>query len=143
MQIWFVACGTVSHVMIARAPADISSASSASANTAWIAMHRGGALPAATSWRVASIIVLPVETMSSITTGVWPFHGPSGAVIETSRSPRRVFSRIKYGAPQPAATAETHCTLSASGPTSTGCSTRDATYSAIAGAARAIEVGIE
>ena len=36
----------------------------------------------------------PVETMSSITTGVWPFHAPSGAEIETSRSPRRVFSRI-------------------------------------------------
>ena len=37
-------------------------------------MHSGGALPAARSWRVASIMVLPVETMSSITTGVCPFH---------------------------------------------------------------------
>lgn len=124
MQIWLVACGTVLHVTMPRAPAETSSASSASANTAWMAMQSGAGAPAATTCRVASIIVLPVETMSSITTGVCPFHAPFGAVTETSRSPRRVFSRIWNGAPQPAATAETHCTLSASGPISIGWLTR-------------------
>src|SRR5260221_10054877 len=70
-QIWLDACGIVLHVMMRDAPADTSSASTASANTAWIAMHTGAFEPAVRSWRVASTIVLPVDTISSITTGGW------------------------------------------------------------------------
>ncbi len=142
MQIRLVAWRIVLQVTMPRAPASTSVSLNASANTAWIATHIGGALPAVRSWRVASINVRPVDTMSSINTGVWPFHGPSGALIETSRSPRRVFSRIANGAPQCSATADTHCTLSASGPTSTGRSISAEIHCAIAGAARAIVVGM-
>ena len=46
------------------------------------------------------------------------------------------------GAPQPSATADTHCALSASGPINTGCFTSAATHRAISGAERAIVVGI-
>ena len=61
---------------------------------------------------------------------------------ETSRSPRRVFVSTTCGQAARAATSATHCSLSASGPTTIGRSTCAEIHAASAGAERTVRDGI-
>ena len=99
------------------APAASRSAWALSAKTAWTPTQTGAGSEVRRRWPTVAIIVRAVEMMSSISTGVRSSQRvTSGGDTSTSRSPRRVFSRIRYGASQRSATAATHCSLSASGP---------------------------
>jgi hypothetical protein len=84
-------------------------------------MHSGGGRPTRRTLATAWIIVRALETMSSTSTG-WRSRqaDTSGRLTSTSRSPRRIFCSTVQGAPASAATSATHCSLSESGPISSG-----------------------
>src|SRR6056297_416645 len=117
-------------------PACRSSSRDRSPNRPCTATTTGAAKPASSRWRVASATVPPEEMMSSTSTGVCPSSSlKSGTSSLTSRSPKRVLVMTRQGRPAGLATARAHCSLSPSGPITTGRSTEAAIHSLNAGAA--------
>lgn len=69
MSIAFVACATALVEITLPAPAAIRSPNASSAKMPWTATHTADRMPSRFKWPIVSIIVRPVETISSTKTG--------------------------------------------------------------------------